>query len=320
MGRNENITCRELIEPALKYAGWEYDTQVIIGPGQVNLTGETMYDETQKIIADYVLRLWRMPLAILEAKAEDRPAADGIQQASRYARRLGLRFSVAGNGHEYILTDNQTGQYNTFTSPPSPADILNRLGNHQIDWDRWRPAFEWPWHDDQVTRKKVRLYQEMAVFETLYRFSRGVNRVLLLMATGTGKTFAVFQLVWKLIYGNVLGRNHVLFIADRNNLKDQAYRAFSAFSPDERVSIDKETIRRSEHLVGNVFFANYQTLDEELNGRKLYEHYDPDFFDLVVIDELQRTYPSPTSQPAHKKVNVHLFLVVFERLHDPQHF
>jgi len=289
MGRNENLTCRELIEPALESAGWEYDTQVIIGPGQVNLTGETMYDETQKIIADYVLRLWRMPLAILEAKAEDRPAADGLQQASRYARRLGLRFSMAGNGHEYILTDNQTGQYETFTSPPSPAEILNRLGNHQIAWDRWRPAFEWPWHEDQVTRKKVRLYQEMAVFETLCRFSRGINRVLLLMATGTGKTFAVFQLVWKLIHGNVLRRNHVLFLTDRNNLKDQAYRAFSAFSPDERVSIDKDTIRRSEHLVGNVFFANYQTLDEELDGRKLYEHYDPDFFDLVIVDECHRS-------------------------------
>ena len=289
MGRNENLTCRELIEPALRDAGWEYDTQVIIGPGQVNLTGETMYDETQKIIADYVVRLWRMPLAILEAKAEDKRAVDGVQQASRYARRLGLRFSMASNGHEYILTDNETGHYDTFPTPPSPADILNRLGNHQIDWEKWRPAFDWPWHEDQVTRKKVRLYQEMAVFETLCRFSRDIKKVLLLMAAGTGKTFTVFQLVWKLIHGDVLKRNHILFLTDRNNLREQAKRAFHAFFPDERVTIDKETIKRSEHLVGKIFFANYQTLNEELDGRKLYEYFDPDFFDLVVVDECHRS-------------------------------
>ena len=88
MSRNEDRTCRELIEPALKQAGWEWDRQVIIGPGRVNLTGESMYDSSQQIIADYVLRLWRMPLAILEAKAEMEPATDGMQQGSRYADRL----------------------------------------------------------------------------------------------------------------------------------------------------------------------------------------------------------------------------------------
>ena len=279
MSRNEDRTCRELIEPALKKAGWEWDREVVIGPGRVNLTGESMYDSSQRIIADYVLRLSQMPLAILEAKAEARAATDGMQQGSRYAARLGLRFSIASNGREYILTDNKTGEFETFDTPPTPGDILSRLGRN-IVWTEWHPVFNAPWYEDQITQKKVRPYQEMAIFETLYRFSQGEKRALLLMATGTGKTFTVFQLAWKLMRGDVLRNNRLLFLTDRNSLKDQAYRAFAGFSSDERVVIDKERVSRGEHLVGRIFFANYQNLDEELDGKKLYEYFDSDFFDL----------------------------------------
>ena len=288
MSRNEDRTCRELIEPALEKAGWEWDRQVVIGPGRVNLTGETMYDSSQRIIADYVLRLWRMPLAILEAKAESEAATHGIQQGSRYAGRLRLRFSVASNGREYILTDNETSEYKIFETPPTPGDLLSLLGRN-IVWREWRPVFKAPWHEDQITRKKVRPYQEMAIFETLYRFSQGEKRVLLLMATGTGKTFTVFQLAWKLMRGDVLPNNRLLFLTDRNSLKDQAYRAFAGFPSDERIVIDKDLVSRKEHLVGRIFFANYQNLDEELDGRKLYEHFEPGFFDLVVVDECHRS-------------------------------
>lgn len=288
MSRNEKHTCRELIEPALTGAGWSWDAQVEIGPGRVNLTGSTMYDDSQRIIADYVLRLWKMPLAILEAKAEGEDASTGMQQGSRYAHRLGLRFSISSNGRQYILTDNKTGEYESFDTPPSPGDILHRLGRN-IVWEEWRPIFEAPWHEDQVTRRKVRAYQEMAIFESLYRFSQGEKRVLLLMATGTGKTFTIFQLAWKLLSGDVLKNNRVLFLTDRNSLKDQAYRAFAAFDSRERVVVDKATVARGEHLVGKVYFANYQNLDEEYEGKKLYEHFDSDFFDLVVVDECHRS-------------------------------
>ena len=98
MSRNETQTCRELIDPALREAGWSWDAQVEIGPGPVNLTGEAMYDPSQRIVADYLLKLWRMPLAVLEAKPEGEPASNGMQQGSRYAQRLGLRFSLASNG------------------------------------------------------------------------------------------------------------------------------------------------------------------------------------------------------------------------------
>lgn len=103
-----------------------------------------MYDPTQKIIADYVLRLWQMPLAILEAKAEDKPAADGMQQGSRYAQRLGLRFSIASNGSDYILTDNETGAYERLTKVSTPRDILNRLGLAALTGMRGDPCLSIP--------------------------------------------------------------------------------------------------------------------------------------------------------------------------------
>ncbi len=291
MSRNERTTCKELIEPALIQVGWELEEQLRIGPGRVNLTGdspESMYDETQAIIADYLLRYRCIPLAILEAKAESDSAADGMQQASRYALRLLIRFSIASNGHDWILTDNDTGAFETFSAPPTPEDLLIRMGV-TIDWNRWESSFEAGFHVDQVSRKKVRPYQEMAIAKTLWHFATGESRALLLMATGTGKTFTVFQLVWKMLNGNALKREHVLFLTDRNSLKDQAYRAFAAFSADERVTIDKETVAKGQHLIGKIFFSNYQTLDEELDGKKLFAHYDPDFFDLVVIDECHRS-------------------------------
>jgi len=288
MTRNEAATCKELIEPALAQAGWAWDAQLRIGPGRVNLTGDSMYDESQAIIADYLLRHRSLPLAILEAKAECESAEDGIQQGSRYAQRLSIRFSIASNGREWILTDNKNGNFEKLPRPPTPADILMRQGE-EIDWDRWGGALAAAYHMDQVARKRVRPYQEMAIFLTLRTFARGIRRALLLKATGTGKTFTVFQLIWKMMNGDALPRQHVLFLTDRNSLKDQAFRAFSAFPASERVVIDRETVATGQHSVGKIFFANYQNLDEEIDGRKLYQHYDPDFFDLVVIDECHRS-------------------------------
>jgi type I restriction enzyme R subunit len=288
MSRNERQTCKDLIEPSLAALGWSWQEQLRIGPGRVNLTGDAMYDETQSIIADYLLRFKGVPLAILEAKAEAESAADGMQQASRYARRLSMRFSIASNGADWILTDNNSGGFEALKQPPAPDDLIARMGV-TIDWPRWEGAFTASYHVDQVSRKRVRPYQDAAINSALWQFAQGNDRVLILMATGTGKTFTVFQLVWKLLNGKALKREHILFLTDRNSLKDQAYRAFSAFPASERVQIDKETVAQGKHLVGRVFFANYQNLDEELDGKKVFEHYDPDFFDLVVVDECHRS-------------------------------
>ena len=112
MPLNERETCKQLIEPKLTPLGWEFERELRIGPGRVNFSGDdadSMYDPTQAIVADYLLRYRGVPLAILEAKAESEDAADGMQQGSRYADRLSIRFSIASNGHDWILTDNETG-------------------------------------------------------------------------------------------------------------------------------------------------------------------------------------------------------------------
>ena len=150
MARNEKLTCKEVIEPALSAAGWTWQEQLRIGPGKVNLMGDAMYDETQSIIADYLLRYHGVPLLILEAKAEGEDAADGMQQASRYARRLSIRFSLSANGSDWILTDNDTGDYETFSAPPTPEEIVTRFGV-SIDWERWAETFSSSYHVDQVT-------------------------------------------------------------------------------------------------------------------------------------------------------------------------
>lgn len=152
MARNERITCKELIEPRLAALGWAWQEQLRIGPGRVNLTGDAMYDATQSIIADYLLRYRGVPLAILEAKSEAESAADGMQQASRYARRLSLRFSIASNGNDWILTDNDTGDFESLSAPPSPDELVARTGV-SVDWSRWEGAFAAGYHMDQVSRK-----------------------------------------------------------------------------------------------------------------------------------------------------------------------
>lgn len=288
MSRNETQTCRELIEPALRAVGWTWEAQLSIGPGKVNIAGGSMYDTNQPLIADYLLKFGQIPLAVLEAKGETHPSEDAIQQGQRYAESLDLRFVIATNGHNYILVDRETGEYEYFEDPPSPDYLLAKRGR-TIDWDKWQSVFEVPWSRDQVSPKKVRPFQQMAIFETLCRFAQDERRVLLLMATGTGKTFTVFQLVWKLIFGNVLRNNRILFLTDRNSLQDQAYRAFAGFPQSDRVSIDKDSVRKGSHLVGKMFFANYQTLCEEYNGKPIYAHYAPDYFDLVIIDECHRS-------------------------------
>lgn len=220
MARNERQTCKELIEPSLTALGWSWQEQLRIGPGRVNITGDAMYDEPQSIIADYLLRYKGIPLAILEAKAETESAADAMQQGSRYARRLSLRFSIATNGKDWILTDNDTGEFESLSAAPSPDELIARMGV-TIEWSRWEAAFAAGYHVDQVSRKGVRPYQDVAINKTLWQFATGDDRVLLLMATG--KTFTVFQLVWKLLNSNALQREHVLFLTDRNSLKIRVF-------------------------------------------------------------------------------------------------
>lgn len=286
--RDERTTRTDLIDPALRTAGWVWDDEFLIGPGRVNVAGGAMYSDDQTLRADYLLRADGLAVAVLEAKAEGLGALDGLQQAERYARRLGLRFAVASDGLGYIVLDTETGEFEERATPPTPADVTALIGAAPLA-PRWRAALDAAPYVDQVSQRSLRAYQRRAIEEAIARFARGDRRALLLMATGTGKTFTVFQLVWKLIQGGALDHDRVLFLTDRNSLQGQAYRAFAAYPETARVVVDKATVAAGTHRVGNVFYANYQTLFEEVGGRRLYEHYEPGFFDLVVVDECHRS-------------------------------
>ncbi|MCF8169158.1 MAG: hypothetical protein K9J77_11150 [Rhodoferax sp.] len=127
MSPNERLTCKGLIEPRMAALGWAWQEQLRIGPGRLNLTGDALYDEAQSIVADHLLRYRGLPLAIVEAKSESESAADGMQQASRYAHRLSLRFTFALNGNDCILTKNETGEFKSLSAPPPPDKLVTRM-------------------------------------------------------------------------------------------------------------------------------------------------------------------------------------------------
>ena len=252
-------------------------------------SADSMYDSTQAIIADYLLALSRS--AARHSRSQGRVGSRRRWHAAGVAvrRSLMIRFSIASNGHDWILTDNETGELRDAHGAAHAQDIVDRMGVTSTGID-WEGAFSRQLPRRSGHSEEDRPYQEMAIAKSLWRVRPGRDRVLLLMATGTGKTFTVFQLVWKLMNGDVLKRNRVLFLTDRNSLKDQAYRAFAAFAARTSASSSTRTPSpAAEHLVGKMFFANYQNLDEELDGKKVYEHFDPDFFDLVVVDECHRS-------------------------------
>ena len=229
-----------------------------------------------------------MPLAILEAKAE------GERRRRRDAAGRPVRAATRASGSrspqrpQYILTDNKSGEYERSPTPPAPGDILHRLGSNIV----WRgvaaglrgalargpghPEEGPPLPGDGDLRDALPLLagREARPAPDGDRHGQDLHRL---------------PARWKLLQATSSRTTAVLFLTDRNSLKDQAYRAFSAFDSRERVVVDKDTVARGEHLVGKIFFANYQNLDEELDGKKLYEHFAPDFFDLVVVDECHRS-------------------------------
>ena len=224
MPRDERDTCRELIEPALTRAGWDWEEQLRIGPGRVNLTGDTMYDETQAIIADYLLRYRSVPLAILEAKARvgkcRRWHAAGV---SLCPPPIDPAF-VCLQWQDWILTDNDTGDFETLSAHRRPTTLVTRMGV-SIDWDRWEDAFSAGFHIDQVSRRKfvhTRIWPSPRPYGSLPR----VTIVsLLFMATGHGKDLRRLPARVEADEWQCAQRQHVLFLTDRNSLKDQAYRA-----------------------------------------------------------------------------------------------
>ncbi len=295
---NEAETRAELIDPALRAAGWgvvegSRIRREVIAPGRL-VGGQ---NRAQPDIADYVLVYRGEKLAVIEAKKRSLPDTAGVGQAKKYAEKLEIRFAYSTNGDGIYQIDRRTGAEGYISQYPSPDQLWNATFNQQNEWrDRFADI---PFEDKSGTWE-ARYYQHNAIKHVLEAIAAGRDRILLTMATGTGKTLVAFQLTWKLFQSRwnlsrqPTRRPRILFLADRNILANQAYNAFSAFPDDALVRIDPEVIKKRGRVPknGSVFFTIFQTFmagkDEAGNPVPNFGDYPPDFFDFIIIDECHR--------------------------------
>ena len=308
---NEAETRAEHIDPALKAAGWgvvegsQVRREFHITQGRLQGHGQRAKPE----IADYVLVYRGIKLAVVEAKAWGVACAEGVMQAKAYAAKLDVRFTYAANGQVIYGIDMATGAEGDVAAFPGPEQLWGRIF---ATANAWRDRFAAIPFEDKGGTWQGRYYQDIAIQRVLDAITEGRDRILLTLATGTGKTFVAFQLAWKLFHarwnltdwkgeGDPTRRPRILFLADRNILADQAYNAFSAFDDDALVRIAPEAIRKKGRVPknGSVFFTIFQTfmsgpgeepggLPQEGPPTAYFGDYPPDFFDFIVIDECHR--------------------------------
>ena len=295
---NEAETRAELIDPALTQAGWGVVAgsrvrREVITLGRLQGGGK----RARQDIADYVLTYRGHKLAVIEAKKRSLPDTEGVGQAKKYAGNLQARFAYSTNGVGIYCIDMQTGQEGHISHYPSPDELWAATFPEE---NPWRNRFaEFPFEDKSGTWQ-ARYYQHNAITNALEAIAAGQNRILLTLATGTGKTCIAFQIAWKLFHSRWTlakdgqRRPRILFLADRNILANQAYLDFTAFPEDALVRIDPDVIRKRGRVPknGSIFFTIFQTFmtgrDADGNPAPNFGDYPPDFFDFVVIDECHR--------------------------------
>lgn len=295
---NEAETRAELIDPALKEVGWgvvegSRVRREVITLGRLQGAGKRASQD----IADYVLFYHGQKLGVIEAKRRDLPDTEGVGQAKKYAEMLQTRFTYSTNGVGIYQIDIQSGAEKHIERYPTPDELWDQTFSEKRVW---RDRFGDVPFEDKGGQWQARYYQHNAINKTLEAITDGQKRILLTLATGTGKTFIAFQLAWKLFHSRwnlssePTRRPRILFLADRNILADQAYNSFSAFPEDALVRIDPETIRKKGRVPknGSIFFTIFQTFmsgrDAEGNPAPNFGDYPPDFFDFIVIDECHR--------------------------------
>jgi type I restriction enzyme R subunit len=296
---NEAETRAEHIDPALKTAGWgniagsRVHREFLIAPGRLEGHGRRARSE----IADYVLVYKNTKLAVIEAKAWDKPLTEGVGQAKQYAEKMSIRFSYSTNGQGVYEIDMETGAEAEVDRFPSPDELWRRTYQEADDW---RDRFAAIPYEDKGGSHSSRYYQDTAISNVLQAIADGRNRVLLTLATGTGKTFIAFQIAWKLFQSRwSLGREgsrrpRILFLADRNILANQAFTAFSAFPDDALVRISPTDISKKGRVPknGSIFFTIFQTFMsgplKDGQPSPYFGEYPPDFFDFIIIDECHR--------------------------------
>jgi type I restriction enzyme R subunit len=286
---NEADTCRKYVLPKLIEAGWDnephsFTEQRTFTDGRIVVSGEKIYRRPQKR-ADYLLRYTRdFPIAVIEAKAEYKSPGSGLQQAKEYAEILGLKFAYATNGHGIIEFDYLAGQERELSRFPAPDDLWTRLcGSQGLD-DKTASRLLAPFN--LLSGKTPRYYQEIAINRAVQAIHQGKRRILLTMATGSGKTLVAFQICWKLwsIRWNRTGeyrRPKILYLADRNVLIDDPKdKIFVPFGEARHKIENGEAIKSRE-----MYFAIYQAIAKDERRPGLYREYAQDFFDLVIVDE-----------------------------------
>ena len=292
---NEAETRAEHIDPALKAAGWGVvEGSRILREYPITLGRiEGLGRRSKPLIADYVLVYRNRKLAVVEAKAWDEELTEGVGQAKNYADKLAIRFTYATNGQGLYGIDMETGREGEVPQYPSPDELWNRTFATQNDW---RDRFAAVPFEDKGGSHPSRYYQDIAVERVMQAITEERPRILLTLATGTGKTFIAFQIAWKLFHSRwnlsrePSRRPRILFLADRNILANQAYNAFSAFPEDALVRIEPDSIRQRGRVPtnGSLFFSIFQTFMSGPGDTPYFGDYPPDFFDFIVIDECHR--------------------------------
>ncbi|MFT6682586.1 MAG: type I restriction enzyme R subunit [Haliea salexigens] len=287
---SERDICTKFITPSLVQAGWDVQTQireeVSFTAGRIIVRGR-LHSRGKQRRADYVLSYQKnQPIAVIEAKDNKHHLGDGMQQALAYSDALDVPFVFSSNGDGFLFHDRTglgeaTETTLTLDEFPSPVTLWERYCQYKGIDQASRTAVEQPYYDDGSSRAP-RYYQAVAINRTVEAVARGQNRILLVMATGTGKTYTAFQIIWRLWKSRQ--KKRILFLADRNILVDQTKN--NDFKPfgQAMTKIAKRQIDTSYEI----YLSLYQAVTGNDEEKNIYKQFSPDFFDLVVIDECHR--------------------------------
>lgn len=302
---NEAETRAEFIDPALLAAGWgvvegsRVRREFPISKGRLMGNGQ----RTTPDKADYLLQYRNRNLAIVEAKARDKDYTEGVAQAKDYAEKLQIRFTYSTNGLRIYGIDMEQGTENDVLKYPSPDELWQMVFGAAIvahpQQEILKDSFIAVPFETKSGTKPPRYYQENAVNNVLDAIAKNEQRILLTLATGTGKTDIAFQIAWKLFKAKWNLKHdgtrspRILFLADRNILANQAmgkFNEYNAFEEDALVRIDPSEIKKKGRVPknGNIFFTIFQTFMSGANNTPYFGEYEKDFFDLIIIDECHR--------------------------------
>jgi type I restriction enzyme R subunit len=313
---SESDICDKFIRPAMEQAGWHGLDQIYrefpLRAGRVSVRGNKAHrDQSTVLRADYALFFKaNIPIAVVEAKDNNKPMGSGMAQAINYAELLGVPFCFASNGDGFVfrdatLADGVLEKNLSLEEFPSPQDLWERY----CAWKGWTPAVRQVTEFDYSPSKTPRYYQINAINRTVEAVAKGQKRAMLVMATGTGKTYTAFQIIWRLWKSGA--KKRILFLADRNILIDQTmvndFRPFKGamakLSPNakgvERVDAQGQitiedvdlAVNKTTKLVDKsyeIYLSLYQAVTGTEEERNIYKQFSPDFFDLIVVDECHR--------------------------------